>query len=50
MMELKSVDALQRVHVAQTLRYMKLSNIAQALLIHFNSGRLNDGLNPGSLI
>ena len=44
MMELKSVDDLQRVHEAQTLRYMKLANIAQALLIHFNSVRLNDGL------
>ncbi|WP_018169314.1 GxxExxY protein [Thioalkalivibrio sp. ALMg9] len=50
MMEWKGVDALQRVHEAQTLRYMKLSNSAQALLIHFNSGRLNDGLNSGSLI
>ncbi len=44
MMELKSVDDLQRVHETQTLRYMKLANSAQALLIHFNSVRLNDGL------
>ncbi|WP_018880161.1 GxxExxY protein [Thioalkalivibrio sp. ALE9] len=44
MLELKSVDALQRIHEAQTLTYMKLANVPQALLINFNNVRLKDGL------
>ncbi|WP_231363406.1 GxxExxY protein [Thioalkalivibrio sp. ALM2T] len=47
MMELKSVDALQRIHEAQTLRYMKLANIAQALQKRAPQGWPQA---PGSLI
>ncbi|MFO7954973.1 GxxExxY protein [Thioalkalivibrio sp.] len=42
--ELKSVDALQAVHHAQLLTYMKLSNIPTGLLINFNTPLLKDGI------
>ena len=42
--ELKSVDALQRIHEAQLLTYMKLSNVGIGLLINFNSVLLRDGI------
>ncbi|MDH3355259.1 MAG: GxxExxY protein [Chromatiales bacterium] len=35
--ELKSVDSLQRIHEAQLLTYMKLARIKTGLLINFNS-------------
>ena len=34
--ELKSVEALQPVHSAQLLTYMKLSNLKYGLLLNFN--------------
>ncbi|MEO9869346.1 GxxExxY protein [Ekhidna sp.] len=42
--ELKSVEALTDVHVAQVLTYLKLSNNKIGLLINFNSFRVKDGL------
>jgi GxxExxY protein len=42
--ELKSVKALNDVHLAQTLTYMKLGNYKLGLLINFNVARLKDGL------
>ena len=42
--ELKSVEALTDVHVAQVLTYLKLSNNKIGLLINFNSFRIKDGL------
>ncbi|SNT16066.1 GxxExxY protein [Ekhidna lutea] len=42
--ELKSVEALTNVHVAQVLTYLKLSNNKIGLLINFNSFRIKDGL------
>ena len=42
--ELKSVDALQRIHEAQLLTYMKLSNVGIGLLINFNPVLLRDGI------
>lgn len=42
--ELKSVERLLPIHQAQTLTYMKLSNINKALLINFNEKRLIDGV------
>lgn len=42
--ELKSVEALNDVHLAQTLTYMKLGNYKLGLLINFNVARLKDGL------
>ena len=42
--ELKSVDKLIDVHIAQALTYLKLSNAELALLINFNVPRLVDGV------
>lgn len=42
--ELKSVVALNDVHLAQTLTYMKLGGFKQGLLINFNVFRLKDGI------
>ena len=42
--ELKSVDILERIHEAQLLTYMKLPNIEIGLLINFNSVLLRDGI------
>ncbi len=43
-LELKSVEKLHRIHEAQLLSYMKLSNISQGFLINFNVTLLKDGL------
>lgn len=42
--EIKSVDALNDVHLAQTLTYMKLRNFKLGLLINFNVILLKYGL------
>ena len=42
--ELKSVVALNDVHLAQTLTYMKLGNYRHGLLMNFNVFRLKDGI------
>lgn len=42
--EIKSVDALHDIHLAQTLTYMKLGNYKLGLLINFNVLRLRDGI------
>ncbi len=42
--ELKSVDELHELHVAQTLTYMKLGQFKIGLLINFNVQVLKDGL------
>jgi GxxExxY protein len=42
--EIKSVEALNEVHMAQTLTYMKLGNFKLGLLINFNVYKLVDGL------
>lgn len=42
--EIKSVDALNDVHLAQTLTYMKLGNFKLGLLINFNVILLKYGL------
>ncbi len=42
--ELKSVDSLQRIHEAQLLTYMKLANIRTGLLINFNTGLLKNDI------
>lgn len=42
--ELKSVEMLTDVHMAQVLTYLKLSNNKIGLLINFNSYRIKDGL------
>jgi len=42
--EIKSVEALNDVHLAQTLTYMKLGNYKLGLLINFNVARLKEGI------
>jgi GxxExxY protein len=43
-LEIKSVEALTDVHLAQTLTYLKLGNYKLGLLMNFNVIRLKDGL------
>ncbi|MFT7299544.1 MAG: GxxExxY protein [Sphingobacteriales bacterium] len=42
--EVKSVDALNDVHLAQVLTYLKLQNLKSGLLINFNVVKLTNGL------
>lgn len=42
--EIKSVEALNDVHLAQILTYLKLSNSKLGLLINFNVKLLKDGI------
>jgi GxxExxY protein len=43
-LELKAVDALNDVHLAQILTYLKLSGCELGLLINFNVAMLKDGI------
>ena len=42
--EIKSVETLNDIHLAQTLTYLKLGNYKLGLLINFNVVRLKDGI------
>lgn len=42
--EVKSVEALADIHMAQVLTYLKLSNNRIGLLINFNVLKLKDGI------
>ncbi len=42
--EVKSVEGLNDLHLAQTLTYLKLANCQIGLLINFNVLRLKDGI------
>jgi GxxExxY protein len=42
--EIKSVEALNDVHLAQTLTYMKLGGYKLGLLMNFNVIRLKNGI------
>jgi GxxExxY protein len=42
--ELKSVEAIKKIHEAQLLTYMKLTGIEIGLLINFNVPLLKDGI------
>jgi GxxExxY protein len=42
--EVKAVDTIIDIHVAQVLTYLKLSGCKLALLINFNSVHLKDGI------
>ena len=44
LVEIKSVECLLPIHTAQTLTYLKVSGLRQALLFNFNECRLVDGL------
>ena len=42
--EIKSVDAINDIHLAQTLTYLKLGNYKLGLLMNFNVVKLKDGI------
>lgn len=42
--EVKSVEALNDVHLAQILTYMKIGNYRLGLLLNFNVVKLKDGI------
>jgi GxxExxY protein len=42
--EIKAVEFLNDVHLAQTLTYLKLSNCKYGLLLNFNVTRMTDGI------
>jgi GxxExxY protein len=42
--EIKSVEVLNDIHLAQTLTYLKLGNYKLGLLINFNVVKLKDGI------
>ena len=42
--EIKSVEGLNDIHMAQTLTYLKLGNYKLGLLINFNVLKVKDGL------
>jgi GxxExxY protein len=42
--EVKSIEALAEIHMAQILTYLKLSNCNLGLLVNFNVLHLNDGI------
>jgi len=44
LLELKSVERLERIHEAQMLTYLKLAGLDTGLLINFNSELLRKGL------
>jgi len=43
-LELKSVEALQGIHEAQLLTYLKLAKKQQGFLINFNAKLLKEGI------
>lgn len=43
-LEIKSVEAINNIHLAQTLTYMKLGDYKLGLLLNFNVSRLRDGI------
>jgi GxxExxY protein len=42
--EVKSIDALAEIHMAQILTYMRLSGCRLGLLVNFNVKHLKDGI------
>ena len=44
LIELKSVENLAPIHFAQTLTYLKLSNLKLGLLINFNTKLIKNGI------
>jgi GxxExxY protein len=42
--EVKSVEALAEIHVAQLLTYLRLSDLRLGLLLNFNVAHMKDGI------
>ena len=49
LVELKAVDGLNDLHLAQTMTYQKLLRMKRGLLLNFNEKRLKDGLRRVSI-
>jgi GxxExxY protein len=47
--ELKAIERIERVHIAQMLTYLRLSGCRVGLLINFNVALLKDGIQRLSL-
>jgi GxxExxY protein len=44
LLELKAVEKIDRIHLAQTMTYLRLRNVWLGLLINFNSEVLRDSI------
>jgi GxxExxY protein len=44
LIEIKSVESLNKVHHKQVLTYLKLSGIKLGILVNFNSDNINDNI------
>jgi len=44
LIEVKSVETILPIHIAQTMTYLRLSEARQALILNFNCIRLVDGI------
>ena len=42
--ELKCIEAIKGIHIAQVLTYLKAENLRIGLLINFNVDKLKDGI------
>ena len=49
LLELKSVEKLTEVHLAQTLTYLKLMGLKRGFLLNFNTKQLKDGMKRVSI-
>ena len=49
LLELKSVEELSDVHLAQVITYLKIANIKRGFLLNFTSVRLKDGMKRVSI-
>lgn len=49
LLELKAVDRLTEIHLAQILSYLKLTNLKRGFLINFNEKLLNRGIKRVSI-
>ena len=43
-LEIKSVEALHPVHMAQLLSYLRLADLRYGLILNFNTEHLRDGI------
>jgi GxxExxY protein len=42
--EIKSIEAIADIHIAQTLTYLKFSNLKLGLILNFNAKLLKEGI------
>ena len=49
LLELKSVDSISKVHLAQIITYLKLTGIKRGYILNFNTSLLKDGIKRVSI-